>query len=190
MDKIKIEVSARHCHLCGEDLAILFGEGYEFTKYKDLSQPGQFAAEEKITIKTDGGQLEGLRILGPVRDKTQVELSMTDARKLKINAPLRLSGDLAGSASAVIAGPQGEVKLKEGVIIAKRHIHCDPKSAAKLGLSDEQDISVKTTGERSVIFHNVSVRISDKYSLVMHIDTDEGNASSPDGICSKGEIIK
>lgn len=189
MKKVKIEVSARHCHLSSADLETLFGQSYELIKSKDLSQPGQFAAEEKISIKTDSGQIDGIRILGPVRASTQVELTMTDARKLKVTAPVRLSGDLAGSVGATLIGPKGEVTLKEGIIVAKRHIHCDLDTAKELGLSEDKSVSVKTFGERSVTFHDVPVRISDKFTWVMHIDTDEGNASLPDGVCSEGEII-
>lgn len=189
MKKVKIEVSARHCHLSSTDLETLFGQGYELVKNKDLSQLGQFAAEEKISIKTDSGQIDGIRILGPVRGATQVELTMTDARKLKITPPVRLSGDLVGSIGATLIGPKGEVVLKEGVIVAKRHIHCDLETAKMLSLTDDSLVSIKTFGERSVTFHDVPVRISDKFVWVMHIDTDEGNASLPSGVCAEGEII-
>ncbi|MFA6526638.1 MAG: phosphate propanoyltransferase [Candidatus Buchananbacteria bacterium] len=190
MDKIRIEVSARHCHLSQKDLDKLFGKGYQLKPMKDLSQKSQFAAQETIIVKTKDGQIDNLRILGPVRPQTQIELSMTDARKLKINPPIRLSGDIKRSVGAIIIGPKGEVKLKEGIIIAKRHIHANPAQAKKMGLSKNMIISVKTVGERSVTFHSIPVRIDDNYDLSFHIDTDEGNASSPNGVCSQGIIVK
>lgn len=189
MDKIRIEVSARHCHLSQKDLDKLFGKGYQLKPIKDLSQKGQFAAKETIILKTKDGQIDNLRILGPLRADTQIELSMTDARKLKINPPLRLSGDIKGSVGAIIIGPKGKVKLKEGIIIAQRHLHANPAQAEKLGLKMGQSISIRTVGNRSVTFHNVAVRIEDKFDLSFQVDTDEGNGSLPDGVCSQGEII-
>ena len=189
MEKIKIEVSARHCHLMQEHLDQLFGAGYELKKMKDLSQIGQFASEETVTIKTPSGVLEKVRILGPVREETQVELSMTEARKLKLQPPIRLSGDIAGSAGCIIVGPAGEVEITEGVIVAKRHIHCDPQTAEKHNWRQNQILSVQTPGERGLIFHEVEMRIDPEFVFVMHIDTDEGNACLPGGACCEGEVI-
>ncbi|MFA6422013.1 MAG: phosphate propanoyltransferase [Candidatus Buchananbacteria bacterium] len=189
MEQIVIEVSARHCHLSQKDLNTLFGVNYELTFKKAMSQTGQFAAQEIVTLRTETGEINNLRILGPVREKTQIELSMTDARKLGIKPPLRLSGDLRGSVGGTVIGPKGTVRIKEGIIIAKRHIHCDLVMAKKMSLTEKSLISVKTPGNRSVIFEDVEVRINKNFKFFMHIDTDEGNASLPDGVCSKGQII-
>jgi len=189
MHKIKIEVSARHCHLSQEHLDQLFGQGHGLVRMKDLSQPGQFASQETVILRTPDGQIDNLRVLGPVRPDTQVELSMTDVRKLKISPPIRVSGDIKGSAGATLIGPMGEVELQEGIIIAQRHIHASSKQAEKLGLKAGQLVSVKTSGGRSVTFHDVIIRVEDHFDLSFQIDTDEGNASLPGGVCSEGEII-
>lgn len=189
MSKIRIEVSARHCHLSLSDLNKLFGKDHKLKAIKNLSEPGEFAAKETITIKTKGGQIDNLRIVGPIRKQTQVELSMTDCRRLKINPPIKVSGNLQGSLGATLIGPKGSVKIKEGVIIAKRHLHCNPAQAKKLNLKNGQSVSVKTLGERSVTFHDIEVRVRDDFDLSVHLDTDEGNASSPDGVCSVGELL-
>ena len=190
MTKVKVEVSARHCHLSDKDAKKLLGKNYKLKVIKPLSQHGEFASQVTVTVKTAGGQLEKVRVLGPIRDKTQVEISLTEARKLKINPPIRLSGDLKGSAGAVLIGPKGQVRIKEGIIIAKRHLHCSSDQAKKLGLKNGQIISVKTPGERSVTLNNIVVRIKDNFDLSIHLDTDEGNASLPGGVCAFGEIIK
>jgi len=190
MAQILIEVSARHCHLSQKDLDKLFGKNYQLKLMKDLSQRGQFAAQETVILKTKDGQIDNLRILGPVRPNSQVELAMTDARKLKISPPVRVSGDIKGSVGAALIGPKGEIKLKEGIIIAQRHIHASPAQAKQLSLKKGQLVSVKTFGERSVTFHDVIIRIEEHFDLSFQIDTDEGNASLPGGVCSKGEIIK
>lgn len=187
--KIRIEVSARHCHLSIKDLNSLFGQGYRLKPIKQLSQPGEFAANETIIVRTKGGQIDNVRVVGPIRQKTQVEMTLTDARKLKVFPPIRLSGDVRGSIGATLIGPKGEVKIKEGVIIAQRHLHCHPTQAKKLNLNNGQLVSVRTSGERGVTFHNVAVRVSDKFDLSVHLDTDEGNASSPDGVCTWGDLI-
>ena len=174
---IPIEVSARHCHLSANNLTDLFGKGYMLTQIKKLSQSGQFAAEETVTIKNNGNEIKNVRILGPIRSQTQVELSATDIRKLHLDAPIRVSGNLAGSASITITGPIGSVTIPEGAIVAARHLHCDPKSARLLKIQDRQTISLKTDGPRAVTFHNVIVRIDPSFSLSFHLDTDEGNAS-------------
>ncbi|NCN07460.1 phosphate propanoyltransferase [Candidatus Falkowbacteria bacterium] len=189
MSKIRIEVSARHCHLSQSDLDKLFGVGYKLKPLKSISQKGQFAAQETIAIKTKGGQLDNVRIVGPVRDQTQIELTLTVARKLKIKPPLKISGDLEGSIGAMLIGPKGQVKIKSGIIVTHRHLHCNPAQAKKLGLKNNQLVSVKTAGERSVTFHNVVVRIRDDFDLSVHLDTDEGNAAMPDGVCGFGELI-
>lgn len=189
MTQVRIEVSARHCHISKEHLAILFGSDAELTEYKPLSQTGQFAANERITVQTDKGKIEGIRILGPARSKTQIEVSRTDARKLKIAVPTRHSGNTEGTPGALLIGPAGEVSIDQGIIVAQRHIHCDTATAEANNLQDGQIVSVRTGGDRSVIFENVLLRVRDDFTLAMHIDTDEGNASMPDGVCGFGEIL-
>lgn len=175
---VLIETSARHVHVSRRVLDILFGGGYELTAKKDLSQPGQFACEERVQVIGPKNSFPAVSILGPVRPETQVELSAGDARSIGVKAPIRESGDLEGSAGCKLVGPKGEVELKDGVIIAKRHIHMTPEDAEKFGLSDKQVVSVKVdTAERSLIFGDVVVRVSPKYALAMHIDTDESNAA-------------
>ena len=187
--KFLVETSARHAHVSQEDLEILFGEGSQLTIKKELSQPGQYASEQKITVIGPRGQL-AVTILGPTRKSTQVELSMTDARQIGLSAPVRESGDTAGSAGCKLVGPEGEVMLKEGIIIAKRHIHMTPEQARQLGVEDKQVVSVKIdTNGRSVIFGDTIVRAHSTYALAMHIDTDEANAAGASGEVF-GEIIK
>ncbi|MDE6520103.1 MAG: phosphate propanoyltransferase [Ruminococcus sp.] len=172
-----VETSARHIHVTQEHLEILFGKGHELTKKKDLSQPGQFACEERVTIVGPKKELAGVSILGPVRPETQVELSATDARSIGISAPVRESGDVAGSGACKIVGPAGEIEISEGVIVAKRHIHLTPADAEELGVVDKQVVWVKVeTPERSAVLGDVVCRVSDKYARAMHIDTDESNA--------------
>ena len=184
-----VETSARHVHVTQEHLEILFGKGYELTKKKDLSQPGQYASNEKVTIVGPKKEMTA-SILGPVRSASQVEISLTDARTLGIAAPVRESGDIAGSGACKLVGPCGEVELKEGVIAAKRHIHATPEDAEKLGVQDKEVVSVKIdTDGRSLVFGDVVVRVSPKFALAMHIDTDESNAAG----CGRevyGEIVK
>lgn len=176
--EVLIETSARHLHVTQQDLETLFGEGYELTHKKDLSQPGQFACEERVQVVGPKSSFAAVSILGPVRNATQIELSATDARSIGVKAPIRESGDVEGSAPCKLVGPKGEVELKEGVIIAKRHIHATPEDAEKYGLKDNQIVSVKVdTDSRSLIFGDVVVRVSPKFSLAMHIDTDEANAA-------------
>ena len=187
--KFVVETSARHVHVTQEDLETLFGKGHELTKKKDLSQPGQFACEEKVTIVGSKKEMKA-SILGPVRPETQVELSLTDARSIGVDAPIRESGDIAGSGACKLVGPAGEVELSEGVIVAKRHIHATPEDAEKFGLKDKEIVSVKINSNgRSLVFGDVVVRVSPKYALAMHIDTDESNAAfATPGMM--GEIIK
>ena len=188
--EVLVETSARHLHVTQEVLETLFGKGYELTKKKDLSQPGQFACAERVDVVGPKKTLTGVSILGPVRPETQVELSLTDARSIGVAAPIRESGDIAGSAPCKLVGPCGEVELAEGVIVAKRHIHMTTADAAAMGLEDKQVVSVKVNSDgRNIIFGDVVVRVSDKYALAMHIDTDESNAGcvAPG---TMGEIIK
>jgi putative phosphotransacetylase len=185
---VLVEISARHLHVSQKDLEVLFGKGYELTNKKDLSQPGQFACEEKVTIVGPKGSLKA-SILGPVRPDTQVELSLTDARAIGVTAPIRESGDVAGSGACKIIGPCGEVELEQGVIAAKRHIHMTVADGEKYGISDKQIVSVKVdTNGRSLIFGDVVARVSDSYALAMHIDTDEANAALVGPGCI-GEIL-
>ncbi len=174
---VLVETSARHVHVSQEALETLFGAGYELTKKKDLSQPGQFACEERVQVIGEKSSFPAVSILGPVRPDCQVEISASDARAIGVKAPVRESGDIAGSGACKLVGPKGEIELKEGVIIAKRHIHMTPEDAEKYGLKDKQVVSVKIeSAERSLIFGDTVVRVSPKFSLAMHIDTDEANA--------------
>lgn len=176
MNKFIIETSARHCHLSQNDLDILFGKNYNLTKKKDLSQPGQFACEEKVTVVGEKSQVQ-MSILGPVRDKTQVEISLTDARLYGLNAPIRESGDLSDAGKCKIIGPKGEVVVEHAVICAKRHIHATPKDCEILNIKNGDIVKVSVDSEgRKLIFDDVVVRVSNNYSLAMHIDTDESNA--------------
>lgn len=186
--KILVETSARHVHVTQEALETLFGAGAELTNKKDLSQPGQFLCFEKVTVVGPKGELV-CSILGPVRPDCQVEVSMTDARKLGIAAPVRESGDIAGTPGCKIIGPKGEVEISQGVIAAKRHIHFDPKTAEEYGLKDKQIVSVAVGGEgRKLVFGDVVIRVSPKFAPAMHIDTDEANAAAIAGNVD-GEII-
>lgn len=174
---VPIGVSARHVHLTQEHVETLFGEGYQLTKKKEL-MGGQFAANEQVTIVgLKLRAIENVRILGPVRKKSQVEISATDAIKLGIKAPIRESGNIEGSAPIALVGPCGALYLKEGCIIAKRHIHMTPKDAAMAGVSDGDVVSVQADNERGTVFNNVQIRVDDSFTLEMHIDTDEANAS-------------
>lgn len=172
-----VETSARHVHVTEETLEILFGKGYQLTKKKDLSQPGQFACEERVQVIGPKNSFPAVSILGPTRPADQVELSASDARSIGVAAPVRESGDIAGSGACKLVGPKGEVELKEGVIVAKRHIHMTPEDAENYGVKDKQVVSVKIDSpERSLVFGDVVVRVSPKFKLAMHIDTDESNA--------------
>ena len=190
MAKVLVETSARHLHLSQQDLETLFGEGFELTFKKALSQPGQFATNEKVEVIGPKKSMGMISVLGPVRKQTQVELSMTDARSIGIAPFVRESGDLAGTPGCRLVGPKGEIELKEGVIVAKRHIHFNVEEAAAAGVEDKQIVSVKVgkEGERSVIFGDVVVRVSPKYAAAMHIDTDECNAAAAFGTVY-GEVI-
>lgn len=189
MEKILVETSARHVHLTTEDLETLFGKGAVLTHKKDLSQPGQFACEERVKLVGPKKEIANVIILGPVRPATQVELSYTDARTLGVDAPLRESGDLAGTPGLRLVGPAGEVEISAGAIVAKRHIHMTPEDAAAYGVENGQIVSVKIESERSAVLGDVVIRVSPKFSLAMHIDTDEANAACAFGKCY-GELIK
>ncbi len=187
--EVLVEISARHVHVSQEHLEILFGKDYKLTPKKDLSQPGQYACEERVTVVGPKRELAGVSILGPCRKATQVELSLTDARSIGVKAPIRESGDTAGSGACKLVGPAGEVELTEGVIAAKRHIHMTTADAEKYGITDSQIVSVKVATEgRSLVFGDVVARVSDSYALAMHIDTDEANAAAVPGSCV-GEIL-
>lgn len=185
-----VETSARHVHVTEETLEVLFGKGHTLTKKKDLSQPGQYACEERVEVVGPKKSLANVSILGPCRKADQVELSATDARSIGIAAPIRESGDTAGSGACKLVGPCGEVELKEGVIVAKRHIHLTKADAEELGVKDKDVVWVKVeTPERKAILGDVVCRVSDSYARAMHIDTDEANAiGSVPGIT--GVIVK
>ena len=185
-----VETSARHVHVTQQDLETLFGPGYELHPKKYLSQPGQFASEERVDVVGPKKTLSRVSILGPIRPATQIELSLTDARSIGVDAPIRESGDVAGSGACKLVGPCGEVEVKEGVIAAKRHIHMTPEDAAEYGIQDKAIVNVKVnTPDRSLIFGDVVVRVSPKFSLAMHIDTDESNAACASGNVM-GEIVE
>lgn len=175
-DSIPVGISNRHIHLSQEDLNTLFGAGYELNKIKDLKQPGQYAAKEVVTIAGPKGSIQNVRILGPVRGATQVEISQTDCFSLGIKCPVRESGDIKGSGSVCVIGPKGSVILKENVIIAKRHIHMNENDAKTLNVQNGQLVNVITSGERRAIFTDVLVRVDKNFELECHLDTDEANA--------------
>lgn len=187
--KIMVETSARHIHVTKEVFETLFGKDATLTKKKDLSQPGQFACVEKVTVVGPKGEM-AMSILGPERSATQVEVALTDARKLGIAAPVRESGDIAGTPGCKLVGPKGECEIECGVIAAKRHIHLTPEAAEQAGLKDKQIVSVKvgTQGQRALTFDDVVVRVSEKFAPAMHIDTDESNAAGLGGTV-EGEVI-
>ena len=186
-EKILVETSARHIHLTQETVEKLFGEGYQLTVKKMLSQPGQFATNEKLTIVGPKGELKA-SVLGPVRKANQVELSLTDARTIGVKALVRESGDIEGTEGCKLVGPCGEVTIENGVIAAKRHIHFHTSDAEKFGVTNGQIVSVKVESkDRSLVFGDVVCRVSDKFSLAMHIDADESNAA---GGPTEGTIVK
>jgi propanediol utilization protein len=174
--KCKIEISARHVHLTATDFAKLFGPAAHLTQRQKLSQADDFAAEETVTVKVGGRQFDGVRIVGPFRSQSQVEISRTDARQLKADVPLRVSGDLAGSAPVTLAGPRGEVKLTSGLIVAWRHLHVSPAEAKRLGVTDRQMVGIAVTGPRAGRLDQCVVRVAAGFHQTIHLDTDEGNA--------------
>lgn len=184
--KITAGISARHVHVTREHLNILFGEGYQLTVKKDLSQPGQFASNEQVDVVTEKGSFKGVRILGPERKNTQIEVSLSDAMKLGLKAPVRDSGDIKNSPGVKLVGPKGSVDLDEGAIVAMRHIHMTPADAAEFGVSDKEVVQVRCGGERGLIFDNVLIRVNEAFALEMHLDTDEGNAA----MCKTGDSVE
>ena len=189
-NKVLVETSARHVHLTEEHIEILFGKGHALTHKKDLSQPGQFACEERVTVVGPKKSIANVIVLGPARPASQVEVSLTDARTLGVEAPVRESGDVAGSGACKLGGPAGEVELTEGVIAAKRHIHLTPADAEGFGVADKEIVCVKVESEdRSLIFGDVVVRVNPNFAAAMHIDTDEANAMHACGVVY-GEILK
>ena len=189
MKKFLVEMSARHVHVTEADLETLFGKGAKLTPKKDLSQPGQFACEERVDVVGPKGTLPHVSILGPTRSATQIEVSATEARKLGVAAPVRESGDVAGSGAITIEGPCGTLELKEGVIIAHNHIHVTAPDSKLLDLKDKQRVSVAVMSERPVIFQDVIIRVSTEFSCKMHIDVDEANAALVSGF-TLGKIIR
>ncbi len=189
-DTVPVGVSNRHIHLSAEHVEILFGKGYQLTPWKDLSQPGQYACKEQLTIVGPSLRpIEGVRVLGPVRSASQVEISRTDSFTLKVKPPVRESGDIAGSAPITIIGPKGVVSLKEGCIIANRHIHMSEEEGAAFALKDGDYVTVEATGERRTTFYDVQVRVNKAFRLEMHIDTDDANAAGI-GNGTKVKIIR
>ena len=178
-EKILIEVSARHVHVTTEDLETLFGKGYQLTPKKDLSQPGQYAAAERVDLVGPRSTLKNVSILGPVRNASQVEVSMSDARTLGLNPSIRESGNIEGTIGVQLVGPAGTVTLDKGLIVAKRHVHLTPESAEAQGVVNAQVVEIKVhTDDRSMTFGDVVIRVSDKFAPAMHIDTDEANAAA------------
>jgi len=186
--KIEIEGSGKHAHVCRETLDVLFGEGFELEVKKMLSQPGQYATPHKIMVVGPRRSAE-VTILGPTRKADQVELSLTDATALGFTAPIRESGIIEGSPGCKLVGPKGEVEIKEGVIVAKRHLHITPEDAKKFGIKDKEIIKVKIGSERSLIFDDVVVRVSPDFATYMHVDYDEFNAASISISNNIGEIV-
>ena len=187
---VPVGVSNRHIHLSTADVETLFGAGYQLTPLKDLSQPGQFACKETLTIVGPSLRpIENVRVLGPVRKASQVEISRTDSFTLKVKPPVRESGDISGSAPVTIIGPKGVVTLKEGCIIANRHIHMSTDEGAKFGLCDGQYVDVEVEGERRTKFYDVQIRVHKDFRLEMHIDTDDANAAGI-GNGAKVKIVK
>ena len=175
--ELPIALSNRHIHVSQEDLDILFGKGYELNKIKDLSQPGQYACDERVELVGPKKSIKGVRILGPVRPKTQLELSISDAFTLGIEPVIRNSGDVKGTPGIKILGPEGEIELNEGAIVAARHIHMHPDDAEEFGVVDHEIVNIRVNGPRGLVFENVLVRVFDEFALEMHIDVEEGNAS-------------
>ena len=184
--EVKIGLSNKHLHLSEEHIEALFGKCHQLTPTKPLVQPGQFACEEKVDIVGPKNTLKGIRVLGPARKETQVELAMTDARTIGIKAPVRESGKLEGTPGCKIVGPCGEIEIDHGVIVALRHVHLNDQQAAEAGVKDGDVVSIKIEGERGLIFDNVLVRAGSKHEREVHLDTDEGNAAGcgPDSVCT------
>ena len=190
MKKILVETSARHIHVSQEDLEILCGKGAKLESRAPLSQPGQFVSTTRLTIVGPKNSLERVSILGPTRKKSQVEISLTDARMIGVTAPIKESGDIAGTPGIKLIGPAGELELKEGLIIAKRHIHMHPNDAQEFGVKNGEIVGVKIkTADRSIVLADTVIRVREDFSLAMHIDTDEANAAGLNGN-GEGELVK
>lgn len=186
LGKVPVGISNRHVHLSEQDLATLFGEGYKLTVRNDLSQTGQFAAEETVTIEGPKSSMQNVRILGPTRKETQLEVSKTDSFALGVKPPVRDSGFLEGSPGITLVGPKGKVPLERGVIIAQRHIHMTEADAEAFGVKDKDLVSVRVGGERGIIFENVLIRVRNDFVLEIHIDTDEANAA----LLGNGQMVE
>lgn len=184
--KLPIALSNKHVHLSQGDIETLFGSGHQLTHFKPLSQPGQFACEEKVDLVGPKGTIKGVRVLGPARPATQVEISLADGFALGVKAPIKESGDIEGTPGLKLVGPAGEVELEKGVIVASRHIHMSLDDAAKFGVQDKQIVKVKTFGPRAIVFENVLVRANEKFALEMHVDIEEGNAAG----VRNGELVE
>lgn len=188
--KFIVEVSARHVHLCKADVEKLFGAGAKLTYKRDLSQPGQFLSEERVDVVGPKNIFKNVAILGPERPASQVEISMTDSFTLGVAAPVRESGDINGTPGLILRGPNGEIELSTGVIVAKRHIHMTPEDAAALGVTDKQIVEVRALSDRSLTYGDVIVRVSPNFKLAMHVDTDEANAALIGKNGNDGFIVK
>ena len=178
---VPVEVSARHVHLTQEAVEMLYGKGHKLTKKRDLSQPGEFLAEERVKIVTNKGEFSNVAVLGPARSAVQVELSMTDCKTLGVKAPVNLSGDLTGAGSVVLISPNGMYKADSSVIVAKAHIHMTNKDAAAFGVKDGQKVRVRLDSPRPITIDDVLIRVKDSFGLAMHIDFDEANAAAVSG---------
>jgi putative phosphotransacetylase len=177
-NKVPVGLSNKHVHLSQKDINILFGEGHELKAIKDLGQPGQFACDEKVDLVGPKRTIKGVRVLGPARGESQVEISLADGFTLGISdVPVKGSGSLDGTPGIKLVGPSGEVELEQGVIAAARHIHMSPSDAAEFGLKDKDMVKVKVKGERGLVFENVLIRVHDSYALEFHVDVEEGNAA-------------
>lgn len=188
-DGVPVGVSNRHIHLSQADMEALFGAGYQLTAMKDLSQPGQFACKETVTICGPKGAIEKVRVLGPLRSKTQIEILTGDGFKLGVSAPARLSGDLTGTPGITIVGPKGSVQTAEGLVVAQRHIHMTPQDAIAFGVCDGEIVDIEVEGPRGGVYRNVAIRANDASALECHVDTDEANAMNLSGK-SKVKILK
>jgi len=177
LQTIPVGVSARHAHLCQNHVEVLFGEGHQLEIHKELSQPGQFAAKETVMLAGPKGVIGRVRVLGPARQLSQVEISLTDAHQLGVSPPIRDSGDIAGSSPITIIGPKGSIYLPEGLIIANRHIHMSDVDAAQFEVHDGENVTVMSLKERKVVYFDVKIRVHPNYRLEFHIDTDEANAA-------------
>lgn len=178
---VPVASSARHVHLCRADVEKLFGKGYQLQKFRDLSQPGQFACKEQVTVVGPKGKLERVRVLGPERKDTQVEIALTDSFALGIRPPVRMSGKISGTPGCTLIGPAGQADISEGVIVAARHMHISPEQAKLYGLQDGQIVRLRSDGERAVVFENVVVRAGNGHDFEVHLDTDEANALAMTG---------